>query len=87
MPQPSGHHGNGLRPERVRVLPGGARLVELDILGLVPSSLAAVEALAHLQVAATRCGFSLRLHGADRGLQELVDLVGLGDVLHLCPSV
>jgi hypothetical protein len=51
----------------------------------VPADLGAVDALARLQVAASRCGRRIRLHGADGGLAGLVDLVGLGAVVHLCP--
>ncbi len=58
--------------------------IDLDVSWLVPPDLNAVDALARLQVAASRCGRSLQLHGACAGLPELLDFVGLGDVLHLC---
>ena len=64
----------------------GDGVVGLDVSWLVPADLAAVDALARLQVAASRRGCRLHLHGADRGLAELVELVGLGDVVHLCPG-
>jgi hypothetical protein len=67
---------NDANPRRV-----GRRAVEIDVSGLVPADLSVVEALARLQLAALRCGFRLQLHGADGGLVELLDLVGLGDVL------
>jgi hypothetical protein len=60
------------------------RIVDLDVSWLVPADLDAIEALARLQVAASRCGWWLQFHGADGGLVELVEFVGLGDVLHLC---
>jgi hypothetical protein len=61
----------------------GDRIVDLDVSWLVPADLGAVDALARLQVAGSRCGCWLRFHGADGGLLELVEFVGLGDVLHL----
>ena len=60
-------------------------VVDLDVSWLVPADLRAVDALARLQLVATRCGGRLVLHGADGGLVELLELVGLDDVLHLCP--
>ncbi len=59
--------------------------VDLDVAWLVPPDLSAIDALARLQVAASRRGCWLRLHGADGGLAELLEFVGLGDVVHLCP--
>jgi hypothetical protein len=59
-------------------------VVDLDVSWLVPSDLAVVEALARLQVVASRCGRSLWLHGVDGGLAELLEFVGLSDVMHLC---
>jgi ABC-type transporter Mla MlaB component len=63
----------------------GDGVVDLDVSWLVPADLGAVDALARLQVAASRCGRWLQLHGADGGLAELLEFVGLGDVVHLCP--
>jgi len=59
-------------------------VVNLDVSWLVPADLRAVDALVRLQVIASRCGERLLLHGADGGLVELLEFVGLGDVLHLC---
>jgi STAS domain len=59
--------------------------VNLDVSWLVPADLNAVDALARLHLAALRSGRSLRLHGADGGLVELFEFVGLGDVVPLCP--
>jgi hypothetical protein len=64
------------------VTSGGA--VDLDVSWLVPADLYAVDALARLQVAVSRRGRWLLLHGADGGLVELFNFVGLGDVVHLC---
>ncbi|HEY3015786.1 MAG TPA: hypothetical protein VGJ41_11785 [Nocardioides sp.] len=61
-----------------------AAQVDLDVSWLVPPDLAAVDALARLQLAAARCGRSLWLHGADGRLVELLDLLGLGQTLHVC---
>ena len=58
--------------------------VDLDVSWLVPADLGAVDALARLQVTATRCGRSLQLHGACGGLPELLEFLGLVGVLHLC---
>jgi hypothetical protein len=62
----------------------GDGFVDLDVSWLVPADLGAVDALARLQVSASRCGRWLRFHGADGGLVELVEFVGLGDVVYLC---
>jgi hypothetical protein len=58
--------------------------VDLDVAWLVPPDLGAVDALARLQLAARRRGCWLQLHSADGGLTELLEFVGLGDVVHLC---
>jgi ABC-type transporter Mla MlaB component len=63
----------------------GDRVVDLDVSWLVPADLGAVDALARLQLVVSRCGCSLQLHGADGGLAELLEFVGLKDVMHLCP--
>jgi hypothetical protein len=62
----------------------GDGVVDLDVSWVVPADLRAVDALARLQIAATQRGRWVQLHGADAGLAELVEFVGLGDVLHLC---
>ena len=63
----------------------GDDAVDLDVSWLVPADLGAVDALARLQVAASRCGRRLQLHGVDGGLAELLEFVGLSDVLDPCP--
>ena len=65
--------------------PTGDAAVDLDVSWLVPADLSAVDALARLQVAVSRCGRRLQLHGANGGLAELLDFVGLSDVVQLCP--
>ena len=62
----------------------GNRVVHLDVAWLVPADLWAVDALARLQVAASRCERWLLLHGAERGLIELVEFAGLSDVVYVC---
>jgi hypothetical protein len=64
----------------------GDGVVGLDVSWLVPADLAAVDALARLHVVASRRGWRLQLHGADGGLAELVALVGLAEVVGLCPG-
>jgi hypothetical protein len=63
----------------------GDRTVDLEVSWLVPADLDAVDALARLQVAASRRGWWVQFHGADGGLVELVEFVGLRDCVHLCP--
>jgi ABC-type transporter Mla MlaB component len=60
-------------------------VVDLEVSWLVPSDLGAVDLLARLQVAVSRRGCVLRLHRVDGGLAELLDFVGLSDVMNLCP--
>jgi anti-anti-sigma regulatory factor len=48
-------------------------------------SLAAVEALARLQLAARRKGLDLRLHVVSRELRDLIELAGLTQVLGVEP--
>jgi hypothetical protein len=48
-------------------------------------SLAAVEALARLQLDARRKGLDVRLHVASRELRELIELAGLTQALRLEP--
>ena len=72
-------------PGRPRLSAGVASPeVDLDISWLVPADLGAVDALARLQVTATRHGRSLLLHGACGGLPELLAFCGFGEVLPLC---
>ena len=72
--------------ERVRLaLEGsGADLVVCDVGTLVEPDCATVDALARLQLTARRLGRQVRLRNACGELQELLALVGLGDVVPLC---
>ena len=66
--------------------PAGGQVVDLDVSWLVPADLDAVDALARLQVAVSRRGRRLLLHRVNGGLAELLDFVGLSDVVHECPD-
>jgi ABC-type transporter Mla MlaB component len=67
--------------ERVCSLLAEARgLVRCDVAGVEPDAVT-VDALARLQLAATRRGCAIRLCNASSPLLELVDLMGLSNVL------
>jgi anti-anti-sigma regulatory factor len=74
--------------ERVRVLLEGsdAELVICDVGALVDPDAVMVDALARLQLTARRLGRRIRLRDACGELQELLALMGLGDVLPLGTS-
>jgi len=54
--------------------------VRCDVSGVEPDAVV-VDALARLQLAAARRGCRVRLANASEGLRELVELLGLTDVL------
>ena len=58
----------------------GAAVVLCDVAGVEPDAVT-VDALARLQLAARRRGCQVQLCGASRELVELVDFMGLRDVL------
>ena len=61
----------------------GEREVEVvlcGVAGIAPDAVA-VEALARLQLAARRAGAEVRVFGASRALRELIEFMGLGEVL------
>jgi ABC-type transporter Mla MlaB component len=58
----------------------GAATVLCDVAGVEPDAVT-VDALARLQLAAHRRGCQVRLRGASPELLELVEFMGLGDVL------
>lgn len=60
-----------------------ADLVACDVGKLVHPDLAAIDALARLQLTARREGAEIRLLNADDRLRELLDLAGLCDVVAL----
>ncbi|NYH88032.1 STAS domain-containing protein [Actinopolymorpha rutila] len=70
--------------EMVGERPGGR--VICDVAGLTESDAVAVEALARLQLTARRLGCRLWLRHAGRGLRQLIELVGLADVVPTLPA-
>lgn len=58
----------------------GARVADCDVRGVEPDAVT-VEALARLQLAARRLRCRVRLRHASGELRELVELMGLEDVL------
>ena len=58
----------------------GAGVALCDVRGVEPDAVV-VDALARLQLGAKRHGCQVRLRGASRELRELVDFMGLTDVL------
>lgn len=67
-----GWRDGGVRSNGMAAAPGD-RIVDVDVSWLAPIDLGAIDALARLQIAASRCGCWLRFHGADGGLVELVE--------------
>ena len=63
-----------------------ASWVACDVGALADPDVRAVDALARLQLTANRLGLEVRLRHASQGLQELLDLVGLFDVLPVCAA-
>jgi ABC-type transporter Mla MlaB component len=67
--------------ERVRAhLDQADVVVRCDVAGVEPDAVT-VDAVARLQLAARRRGCEVRLHNASDDLLELVDLMGLANVL------
>jgi ABC-type transporter Mla MlaB component len=62
-----------------------ARTIVCDAGELSPD-VGTVGALARLQLGARRCGAEIRLLEASTELQELIELVGLSDVLRVEPG-
>jgi anti-anti-sigma regulatory factor len=61
-------------------------VIVVDVSALADPDELALEALARLQLTARRLGASIRLHGACGELADLLDLVGLSDVLPVAES-
>ena len=70
----------GLCARVCSVLSGAGQVVRCDVAGVEPDAVT-VDALARLQLAATRCGCSICLCNASPALLELVELMGLANVL------
>jgi ABC-type transporter Mla MlaB component len=64
-------------------VPGNA--VDLNVSWLASADLSAIDVLIRLHVVARHCGRSLWLHGATSELVELFELVGLREIIYLCP--
>ena len=62
----------------------GAECVLCDVGALIDPDAATVDALARLQLTAQRLGRDVRVRHASVALVELLDLVGLSDVVRLC---
>jgi len=60
---------------------GADEVVICDMSGVVGGDAATVDALARLQLIARRCARRIRIRNACAELIDLLDLVGLGDVL------
>ncbi len=58
----------------------GPQVALCDVTGIAPDAVT-VDALARLQLAASRCGCQVRLRRASAELLALVDFMGLADVL------
>lgn len=74
--------------ERARVLleRSDAELVDCDVRALVDPDAATVDALARLQLTARRLGRRVRLRHACGELQDLLVLMGLSEVVPVCPA-
>ena len=74
--------------QRVRVLleSSDADQVFCDVAALVDPDAVTVDALARLQLIARRLGRQVQLRHACGELQELLALMGLSDVVPLCPG-
>ncbi len=88
--------GNALLPEDVPALCERARamlerdaerVVECDVRALVDADVATIDALAQLQLHVRRLGGRIRLKGACRELEELIELAGLCEVLPRCAEL
>lgn len=69
-------------PKTVEIVgPDGVAIAVLRIELTGPPDLALVDALARLQLAASRAGCTIRLRNACADMCALIELVGLGDVI------
>jgi ABC-type transporter Mla MlaB component len=64
----------------VLIAAGSATCVLCDVGGLAPDAVG-VDALARLRLAARRCGCAVRLRGCSKELKDLVEFIGLQEVL------
>jgi ABC-type transporter Mla MlaB component len=59
--------------------------IAVDLTAIERPDAVLVDAIARLELAARRAGRTVCVHNAPRGLQELVDFMGLGELLRLEP--
>jgi hypothetical protein len=62
----------------------GARLLLCDVAGLLDPDAETVDALARIQLIGQREGASVYFRGASLELRELLEFVGLVDLLEMC---
>jgi ABC-type transporter Mla MlaB component len=74
----------GARDTECASCTGSRNGVDLDVSWLAAPDLTAIDALVRLHIVTHRCGRTLRLHDMPSELVELLELVGLRDVLHVC---
>lgn len=65
---------------------GDARSIDLDVGSLAEPDVAAIDALARIQLTTRRLGIELELCGVCPELRELIGLLGLAEVLALDPG-
>jgi hypothetical protein len=58
---------------------------DVDVAWVVSPDLSAIDVLARLHAVGRRCDRPLWLHGATTELVELLELVGLREIMHVCP--
>jgi hypothetical protein len=85
----AGPIGDGDAPrlcERLRLIINSSdgELIVCDV-GALPANARTIEALARLQLTARRHGRRIRLQRASRELEQLIEFVGLADVLETRP--
>jgi anti-anti-sigma regulatory factor len=76
------------RPHRLiaQMTPPGSTTIVCDVSALVDPDVGTIGALARLHLTARQLGFELRLRHASNALQELLELVGLDEVLGVEPG-
>ena len=72
---------------RVRLEQDPADVVVCDLASLVEPEVAAVNALARLQLTARRHGAEMRLCNVSHELHDLLAVAGLCDVVGVCPEL
>jgi hypothetical protein len=88
IPGPIGEGDAPRLCERLRLVINSSdgELIVCDV-GALPANVRTIEALARLQLAARRHGRRIRLQRASRELQQLIEFVGLSEVLAARPAL